>query len=239
MDSSSPMKICSYNCKGFKFRNFEYVKKILKCTDFLFLQETWLYDLETNVFHTIFPDCQYLAKSAMKSDSEHIGRPYGGVAIIWKRSLSVQAEIINTMSNRLCAVKVKTNNIDLILLNVYMPCNEGAVANEEFFDILCDVISICNAYDNCDVILGGDFNCDIAKADLRVSLFQEFVNANDFFVPTIDPKYDIKFTFMNSLNQKSLIDHFCISSSLGGRCFRAIHTMMGIICQTIVQWLLR
>ena len=223
MDLSLPIKICSYNCKGFKFRNNEYIRKVLQRTDFLFLQETWLYDFETHVFDTNLPNCQFMAKSAMKNDSGHMGRPYGGVALIWKKSLSFKVENISTISKRLCAVKAKSNEVDIILLNLYMPCNEGIVTNEEFFDILCEVASICYTYGDCDIILGGDFNCDIAKADLRVSLFQEFIQSNGFLVPTLDPQYAIRYTFMNSLNQKSHIDHFCISSSLAGKVL-ACHT---------------
>ena len=40
------LNIVSFNCAGFKHRNYDYINDIFKDSDILFLQETWLYSFE-------------------------------------------------------------------------------------------------------------------------------------------------------------------------------------------------
>ena len=133
MDMSTSLKFCSFNCKGFKYRNFDYIKKLFGSVDVILLQEHWLYEFESNKFHEILPDCQVISKSGMKNDCVNIGRPYGGVAILWKRSNSIKVESIATSSDRLCAAKITNNISSAIIFNVYMPCNIDGDTNDEFF----------------------------------------------------------------------------------------------------------
>ena len=80
------LKITSYNCNGFKQRNYEYVNEIFKKCNILMLQETWLYNFEHNNFMKEIPNCQYYAISGMDdADVSRVGRPYGGVSILWKK----------------------------------------------------------------------------------------------------------------------------------------------------------
>lgn len=40
------MKSNSYNCTGFKYRNYDYIQRLFTATDDLLIQETWLYGFE-------------------------------------------------------------------------------------------------------------------------------------------------------------------------------------------------
>ena len=40
------LNLLSFNIKGFKERNFDYVRELYNKYDFLMLQETWLYKFE-------------------------------------------------------------------------------------------------------------------------------------------------------------------------------------------------
>ena len=88
MDSKANLKITSFNCLGFKFRNYEYIKQIFNECNILILQETWLYNFEHKNILNVIPNCQYYAVSSM---DEHVlrsaGRPYGGLAVLWHRNL--------------------------------------------------------------------------------------------------------------------------------------------------------
>ena len=130
----SPFNICSFNCKGFEYRNFDYLKKVFNKVDILLLQEHWLFEFENAEFYKLFPDCQFVFKSSMNDSSVVLGRPYGGVAMVWKRFMSLKVENITTSCGRLCAVKVSSSNTSFIIINVYMPCNNNELHNNnEFF----------------------------------------------------------------------------------------------------------
>ena len=73
------LKFASFNCNGFKNRNYDYIRDIFKDCDILLLQETWLYNFEHTNFPKIIPECNYFAVSGMdESQITHVGRPYGG-----------------------------------------------------------------------------------------------------------------------------------------------------------------
>ena len=121
------LNITSYNCNGFKDRNYHYVNEIFKKCNILMLQETWLYNFQHKNFSKIIPNCQYYAISAMdETNVSRLGRPYGGVAILWNKGLKLAFVPIVTNSFRLCAVNVKTNTFNIILINFYMPDDDNS-----------------------------------------------------------------------------------------------------------------
>ena len=103
------------------------------------LQETWLYNFQHKNFSKIIPNCQYYAVSAMdEANVSRMGRPYGGVAILWNKGLKLAFVPIVTNSLRLCAVNVKTNTFNIILINVYMPVDDNL---EDSFNEYGDILS--------------------------------------------------------------------------------------------------
>ena len=52
------LAINTFNIKGFKPRNYCYAKQLFKDADILFLQETWLYEFETQVIGDVLGECQ-------------------------------------------------------------------------------------------------------------------------------------------------------------------------------------
>ena len=205
--------ISSYNCKGFKNRNYNYLKGLFDKSDVLLIQEHWLYDFEFGNFNNILSDGKYIAKSDMQNDIINHGRPHGGVAIIWKKSLVVEMTEINTLSNRLCAIRITSHDLDLILINIYMPCNDYNL-NDEFIEILFEIMTICNTYECSDIVTAGDFNCDVSLNDVRAHTLFDFVTSMKFECLTLSPRFNIDYSFINSLNNKSLIDHLCVSKRI-------------------------
>ena len=169
----SNITISSFNCKGFVPRNYEYISKIFSKSDIVLLQEHWLYDYEFNKFKSVLTNCSYIAKSSMKNDIILSGRIFGGISILWKNSLNFNFECIRTESYRLLAVKVLDTNIKLLLFCVYMPCNLSS-NNDEFVEILTEIIGLCSKFDDYDIIVGGDFNCNKFSKDVRYDIFIAF-----------------------------------------------------------------
>ena len=63
------LNIASYNCQGFKPRNYGYIVKLFNNDEFLCLQEDWLYNFEFSKFSNILNNCNFFAKYCMKDDS--------------------------------------------------------------------------------------------------------------------------------------------------------------------------
>ena len=145
------LKITSFNCQGFKFRNYTYVNEIFNQCNILLLQETWLFNFEHKNFIKEIPNCQYYAISDMdETNVSHVGRPKGGVAIIWHKDLKLAVVPIETNSKRLCALNIKSDTCNFVLINVYMPNdNDSEESFVMYGDILSEISSILSIHENC------------------------------------------------------------------------------------------
>ena len=209
------LNITSYNCNGFKNRNYEYVNEIFKKCNILMLQETWLYNFQHKNFSKIIPNCQYYAVSAMdEANVSRMGRPYGGVAILWKKGLKLTFIPIVTNSLRLCAVNVKTNSFNTILINVYKPVDDNSeVSFNEYGDILSEISAILATHNDCNIIIGGDFNVDPRRIISRnLTLLKDFLSIESLTCVTFDI-VDNNYTRKGSNDETSFIDHFIISKN--------------------------
>ena len=125
------LKFISYNCKGFKNRNYNYLKELYDKNDILLLQETWLY---------FFQD----------DNVGKAGRPYGGCAIVWNNKLPIGVKPINTNSSKVCAAFAEIFNDKFIIISVYMPSNDNSIVNiNEFEEILNEISTILSSNDDC------------------------------------------------------------------------------------------
>ena len=79
--------IASYNCKGFKARNYPFIQDLFKKCTFLCIQEHWLYKCEFNNISKVIPKSAHHAVSSMQDDEFVRGRPYGGTAIIYRANI--------------------------------------------------------------------------------------------------------------------------------------------------------
>ena len=204
------LKITSFNCQGFKFRNYNYVKEIFKQCNILMLQETWLFNFEHNNFIKEIPDCHYYAISDMdEADVSRVGRPKGGVAILWHKDLKLTFVPIITNSKRVCALNIKSDNCNIIMINVYMPNdNETEESYTMYGDIISEISSIMYTHDNCNFIFGGDFNVDYGRSNSRnLNLLKDFLVLETLTCATFDI-LENNFTRLGSLGEKSFIDHF-------------------------------
>ena len=217
----SNLKITSYNCNGFKSRNYDYVSEIFNTCKILMLQETWLYDFQHINFKKVMPNSQYYAVSAMnEAEVSRVGRPYGGVAILWHTGLTLNGLKLTfipivTNSLRLCAVNIKSNSCNIMLINVYMPTDDNSDENFNIYgDILGEISSIIAAHADCEFIIGGDFNVDFSRIHSRnLNLLKDFLEIETLNCATLEIAEN-NFTRVGSLGEKSFIDHFIVNNNL-------------------------
>ena len=183
------LKYMSFNCQRFKTRMHNNVLKNSETLYVLLLQETWLYKFEHKLFKKILSDCQYHAVSAMnETELPRTDRSEGGCAVLWKKNLEVSVTPINTNSPCLCADTMKSETIKLLIMSVYMPTDDNSNDNyEEYGDVLYEISSILNQYDEYDIVIGGDLNVDFSRNNSRnLTLFKQFLHLEDLECRTLD-----------------------------------------------------
>jgi len=166
------IRLATFNCKNVKISVDEIRELCCQC-DIILLQETWLTEQELPILSQISNDFYYKGVSAMDTRTGLIsGRPFGGVAILWRKSLGPAVKPVTYGDNRLLGLEVMTHQGKLLIINVYLPCS--SVENEdEFLYYLSRIDSIiCSSgTSHCAVI--GDFNADL-KDSTDVNTLQLF-----------------------------------------------------------------
>ena len=83
----APLRCCSFNCRGWR-SDISTLKDHIDSLDLCFVQEHWLHNDHLNKINDISSDFLSVSISGMNSGSLLCGRPYGGYAILYRKSLS-------------------------------------------------------------------------------------------------------------------------------------------------------
>ena len=70
---------------------------------------------------------------------------------------------------------ITIEDMRLLLINVYMPCDDDMDTLEEYSSILREISGICIKSLTPMIIIGGDWNADPIRNDERTKLFKEFI----------------------------------------------------------------
>ena len=81
-----------------------YVSSLLESCDLCFIQEHWL--LHEHLSHVSALESQFLSVSVSGMDSSVLltGRPFGGCAILYRKSLAYSIIRLKPCSKRFCAI---------------------------------------------------------------------------------------------------------------------------------------
>lgn len=212
------LKIGSYNSHGMGVGRVEYISQLLKIVDILLIQEHWLLKEQFPAFESKFPAAHVFAVSGMNSAVLTSGRPFGGCAILVNSNLPVIISPIEVQSNRACGITVDVNGSELLIFNVYMPCDTETDSHnvEEFNIILCEIKSMCELTNAELIIIGGDFNTSFKRIrSLHTASLMSFVNENGLVCGSDHPVSNVDFTFESKIDgTRSVLDHFLFSESL-------------------------
>ena len=118
-----------------------YAKK----NDFVLLQEHWLLPGELGFLSNIDKEFMAFGSSAVDLNSNLLsGRPYGGTAILCRRSLAVNVNLVDSKNSRITAIQINAsvNNLlnSILLAYVYMPVDSGCNSDEDF-EFVCGCIN--------------------------------------------------------------------------------------------------
>lgn len=155
--SCNSNKFISFNCKSVK-RSVVDVRRLCQSADIVALQETWLFPHDIPFLGSIHDDFEYTGKSAVDTSTGIIrGRPYGGVAILWRKSAFKSVSVISCDSARITAIKVSLGARVIVVCSVYMP-TDSKDNIIEFIDILGKLSALAESSDVEAVFMLGDFN---------------------------------------------------------------------------------
>ena len=216
------MRIMTFNTTGLGQGKPEYLLEVLTSEriDIILLQETWLLPGNVNRLSNISDQYMSFGISSIRNTEILQGRPYGGLGVLWHKSLAGQVQIAKLKqctSNRLCAMEIKTDNEMYMLLNVYLPNDNmhKSHVNEEFLAVCDEIELVINQYSNHRIIICGDLNVDFSRN-----------NAHDLYVRNLLERYDLELTwnkfpgnmshtYSNELcNIYSCLDHFCVTKCI-------------------------
>lgn len=150
-------KLISFNCKSVK-RSAMCIKQLCNTADIIALQETWLLSHDIPFLGSIHDEFDYTGKSAVNVSRELLrGRPYGGVALLWRKNAFNSITVIDCVSARIGAVRFEIENRSFIVFSVYMPtqCIDNL---PEFTECLSEISAIIESSEVESVFILGDFN---------------------------------------------------------------------------------
>ena len=156
------IRIVSFNCKNVK-TSVSCIKNLCNSHDVILLQETWLYKQELSFLNTI--DYKFYAKGFSTIDYSKgplVGRPYGGIAILWRKTLGKKC-LITGVDDRIMAISLPlSNNENILLYNVYLPyqCRDNY---GEFMEYIGKINMLVQSADTPYVLVMGDFNADLSN----------------------------------------------------------------------------
>lgn len=149
--------LISYNCKNIK-RSIEGIRELCSVGDIIALQETWLLPHDLPFLTGVHDDFGSTGTSAVDTATGILrGRPHGGVALLWRKSLFQCVSVIPCASPRISAIRATTNEKPILVLSVYLPTDmmENLV---EFTECLGYISAIIDESDAESVFVLGDFN---------------------------------------------------------------------------------
>ena len=218
MANARNLTFCTYNCRGHRPDRIEYIKRIMHSCDILFLQEHWLFTQNVLSFADRVGSVNIHATSGMNESELLLGRPYGGYAFVWKKSLNCIFAPVESGNKRIVAGILSVRNVRVLLCNVYMPCdgNYNDPLNQTFDNVLSDLQALVEVSTADFVVIGGDLNSDLKRTSSdRVELLADFTSSQGLFLCLEHAPTSVDFTYENSWNHaRSTIDHFVISENL-------------------------
>ena len=216
------LRVGSYNLHGVN-NGSVMLNELLLSVDILAVQEHWLRENEFAKLLCINDDFEGAAVSAMDNSVIHFGRPFGGVAFLWRKDCFCEMRSVCMNGNSRCmAVSFWHEGGVMCVFNVYLPC-KGMYNDDENDLQLVQCMSfiedtVVNIVDNrvCDVtvIVVGDFNANIDTIAHDVKLAPLRLLLDDMGLVACDDldESGVGYTFRcEGLGCTSYIDHCFIS----------------------------
>ena len=208
----SELKFFSYNCNGVKSK-LPIISDLCNNSNVIFLQETWLLPNEVGLLNNVHKDFNSFSLSSVNThDKVLVGRPFGGISILWNKSLAQFSNVIQYDDDRLMGLSLNFQGIQYLFLNVYLPYY--CIDNEFDYDMyIGKIASIIDDSDAAGVVVLGDFN---ANPDSSFYLeLEQLCVAKDLIISDTALLPNRSYTHVNNGTlSRSWLDHCVCSHSM-------------------------
>ena len=140
----------------------------------IFIQESWLFQLELSLLYQIDSEFEGFGISAIDDTSNIIlGRPYGRMSILLRKKFRSIAQFHTYQCSRLLGVQLTCNDVSMLFISVYMPyqCDDNF---EMFMEYIGRISALIEESSTNIIAIVGDFNAAI-DTQFEAEL-QEFCN---------------------------------------------------------------
>jgi hypothetical protein len=146
------------------------------------------------------------------------GRPFGGVMTLVHNDIRNITETVFS-SERCIIISV----YDVIIINVYLPCVGTTDRLLIIESIFYEISEYVDQYSCSEIIIGGDFNCDLDVCEPASNAVNSFIQEYKLQRCDIARNYPKTSTYCNlALNCSSCIDYFLASSVDKVNAFKVI-----------------
>ncbi len=182
-----------------------------KC-NVLFLQETWLCEQELALLNTLHPDFYGKGISSMNDcDGVRLGRPHGGLAILWRKQLGTTCSVKTLDDPRLLMLQISAGGTSINLLNTYLPYDDGS----NLVDYQMYLARIDSYFENPYSGAFGDFNGNIRANHRFGNELTRFCKGNSLIISDNVLLSGDSFTFYSEAHDTvAWLDHLVSTHSL-------------------------
>lgn len=209
--SKLDIRMATYNCRGYNNLKKQYIADLLTSSDFLLVQEHWLSDDQIASMGEISSDHLVQGVAGFGNSEILAGRPYGGCCIFWRQNLLGTMVTVPTSSRRICAVIFSNNFFRLLIINVYMPFEDGTTRVDDFCDQLSAIDHLIEQNQDCHVVLAGDFNVDFSRPSTHGPILTSFCQTNNMHPAMSHTNCNVDYTYHFGMSRFSILDHFIVS----------------------------
>ena len=221
MDS---LNVMTFNSTGLGESKRQFIKELLDDhkPELMFLQETWLLTSNLATLGSIHESYLFCGTSAVPEGSLVKGRPFGGVAVLWRKDIAESVTVVKNINcARICSVELKGklhgNERDFILINVYCPVDNRRKSHvdDDLLGCFDAIDQLMERYPNHCVILGGDMNMDLRRGNAHDKFLRCFCSDKGLQDVWLLEKVDLCETYSDYFNDSaSCIDRFVVSQCL-------------------------
>ena len=210
-DNIGSLKIVSFNCCGVT-NKLPVIKDLCEDNDIVLLQETWLMSHNIGILDGVHQDCTAYSTSAVDCTQALVGRPHGGLSVLWKKHLSSYVNISLFDDTRILGIDLSISGKILHILNVYLPYY--SIDNYDLYlEYVGKICSIIESREHSDLAVFGDFNADVDR-----EYFREWDSACSGYDLVFADVHNLPLTTFTHINNATLstswLDHLLCSRTV-------------------------